>query len=290
MIDLKDEHAVATAAAGVAPDRALRSPLFRESALLVTLALVGAGLEFPLAVALKSLDRSKLASALPFLGVTLVLTSMVPLALRLSSQLGLPGAPIIAAKISRAHLHVSIRNFLKVTLGYALLAPLAGGAALTLVVAPMLLMRPGAMHLPMSPILSAAPGRIAGVGALVAVAAAVSEEIQFRLVLFAIVAWVARLFSRDGAERPGRRAMWCATIVQGYAFGMIHLVPVGGSMFHSKTMLLLAGLLMPQTWEGVVFGRLYLRRGLEAAMLAHATMDAALFAIAAVAVLGTPPG
>jgi len=135
-----------------------------------------------------------------------------------------------------------------------------------------------------------APGRIAGVGALVAVAAAISEEIQFRLVLFAIVAWMARLFSRDSAGRPGRGAMWCATIVQGYAFGMIHLVPFAGSMFHSKILLLLAGLLMPQTWEGVVFGRLYLRRGLEAAMLAHATMDTALFAIAAAAVLHTPLG
>jgi hypothetical protein len=290
VIDLRDEHAVATAAADAAPDRALRSPLFRESALLITLALVGAALEFPLAVALKSLDRSKLGGALPFLGVTLVLTSMVPLALKLSRQLGLPGAPIIAAKLSRASLHVSIRNFLRVTLGYALLAPVAGGVALALVVVPMLLLRPGGMHLPMSPILSAAPGRIAGVGALVAVAAAISEEIQFRLVLFAIVAWIARLFSRNSVGLPGRRAMWCATLVQGYAFGMIHLVPVGGSMFHSKILLLLAGLLMPQTWEGVVFGRLYLRRGLEAAMLAHATMDAALFAIAAVAVLRRPLG
>ena len=42
---------------------------------------------------------------------------------------------------------------------------------------------------------------------------------------------------------------------------------------------------MPQTWEGIVFGRLYLKRGLEAAMLAHAIMDVALFALAAIGVL-----
>jgi hypothetical protein len=34
-----------------------------------------------------------------------------------------------------------------------------------------------------------------------------------------------------------------------------------------------------------VFGRLYLRRGLEAAIIAHASMDVALFAMAAIGVL-----
>jgi len=50
---------------------------------------------------------------------------------------------------------------------------------------------------------------------------------------------------------------------------------------------LIGGLLMPQTWEGVVFGRLYLRRGLEASILAHASMDVALFALAAIGVSRT---
>ncbi len=50
-------------------------------------------------------------------------------------------------------------------------------------------------------------------------------------------------------------------------------------MFHSTSRFMLGGLVMPQTWEGVVFGRLYLRRGLEASIIAHASMDVALFAI-----------
>lgn len=292
MIEPGEEPVADASTADVAPHRARRSPLFRESALLRTLALVGALLEFPLAVALKSLDLSKLGRALPFLWVTLVFVSLVPLALTLIPRLGLPGAPIVAAKISGEKLHVSIRNFLKITMGYAILAPVVGGCVLGLVVVPILLLHPGgsSLKLPMSPILTAAPGRIAAFGVLVAVTAAISEEIQFRLVLFALAAWVARLFSRDDSGAPGRGAMWCATFVQGYAFGMIHLVPVAGAMFHSKIVLLLAGLVMPQTWEGVVFGRLYLRRGLEASMLAHATMDAALFVIAALAMSHSPLG
>ena len=47
---------------------------------------------------------------------------------------------------------------------------------------------------------------------------------------------------------------------------------------------------MPQTWEGVVFGRLYLRRGLEASIIAHATMDVALFTFAAIGVLSAHVG
>jgi len=47
---------------------------------------------------------------------------------------------------------------------------------------------------------------------------------------------------------------------------------------------------MPQTWEGVVFGRLYLRRGLEASIIAHAVMDFALFALAAIGLLSAHLG
>ncbi len=135
--------------------------------------------------------------------------------------------------------------------------------------------------------LTVAPGRIAFVGASVAIAAAVSEEIQFRFVLFAIFGWIVRLMSRDARGHPGRRALWIVTIVQGYLFGLIHLAPLAGTLFHSTWRLLLGGLVMPQTWEGVVFGRLYLRRGLEASIIAHASMDVALFAMAAIGVLHT---
>ena len=130
--------------------------------------------------------------------------------------------------------------------------------------------------------LTVAPGRIAIVGASVAIAAAVSEEIQFRFVLYAILGWFAAIMSRDPRGYPRRGALWTVTIAQGYLFGLIHLAPVAGTLFHSTWQLLLGGLLMPQTWEGVVFGRLYLRRGLEASVIAHASMDVTLFVLAAI--------
>lgn len=259
----------------------------RESALLAALAIAGAVIEYPLAFALKSLDRSDLVRALPFLGVTVVMAALIPSSLRLSAELGLPAAPLLAAKIAGERLHFSIRSLLRVSIGYAFLAALAGASVLVLVIVPLVLIQRGGagLKLPNTPMMTVAPGRIAFVGASVAIAAAVSEEIQFRFVLYAILGWMLRLMSRDSRGHPGRRALWVVTIVQGYLFGLIHLAPLAGTMFHSTPKLLLGALVMPQTWEGVVFGRLYLRRGLEASIIAHASMDVALFAFAAIGVL-----
>jgi len=272
---------------GAGGARAPRAAWRRESALLIALAIAGAVVEYPLAMAIKSLDRSETGRALPFLGVTFVLASMVPLALRINGQLGLPGAPLIAARIAGEKIHFSIRSLARVSIGYAILAAAVGAGVLVMVIVPLVFIARGGagVSIPKPPMLTVAPGRIAIVGALVAIAAAVSEEIQFRLVPYAIFGWIARLISRDSGGYPGRRALWIVTLAQGYLFGIIHLLPVGGALFHSTSKFLIGGLVMPQTWEGVVFGRLYLRRGLEASMLAHASMDVVLFALAAIGML-----
>ena len=256
----------------------------RVSILLAVLTILGGTIEYPLALALKSLDRSELLRATPFLAITLVLAALIPLALKLNVSLGLPGAPLIAAKYAGENLYFSIRSLIKVSLGYALLAAITGATVLGIVLLPMLIKHRG-LALPTSPMLTVPPVRIAIVGALVAIAAAISEEIQFRLVLYAILGWLAALISRDSRRHPGRAALWIVTLLQGYAFGMVHLAPLAGAFFHSTSRLMLAGLVMPQTWEGVVFGRLYLRRGVEASIIAHASMDLALFVFAAIGVL-----
>jgi membrane protease YdiL (CAAX protease family) len=260
----------------------------REATLLAALAIGGALVEYPLALAIKSLELSDLRRALPFLGVTIVLASLIPLALRLNRELGLPGAPLIAAKLAGVKLHFSIRRLLRVSFGYALLAALAGAIVLVIVLIPLVIKHnSGGPVIPSPPMLTVAPGRVALVGASVAIAAAVSEEIQFRLVLYAIFGWIVRLLSRDSHGYPGRGALWIATIAQGYLFGLIHLAPLAGTLFSSTSRFLIGGMLMPQTWEGVIFGRLYLRRGLEASIIAHASMDVSLFALAAIGMLRT---
>lgn len=258
----------------------------RESTILASLAIAGAVVEYPLAMAIKSIDVSELVRALPFLVITIVFASLIPLSLRLDSDLGLPGAPLLAAKIAGRKLHFSIRSLLRVSFGYAILAALGGAVVLVIVLIPLVIKHSsgGSSSIPSPPIFTVAPARVAFVGASVAIAAAVSEEIQFRLVLYALFGWIARLMSRGSNRFPGRGALWIVTIAQGYLFGLIHLAPLAGTLFNSTSRFLLGGMLMPQTLEGVIFGRLYLRRGLEASIIAHASMDLGLFLLAAVGV------
>jgi hypothetical protein len=269
----------------------------RESAILIALVLLCEVLKSWLAIAIRFADRSEAGRTRPILAIVIVLTCMVPFAIRLSPQLGLPGAPLIAAKIAGEKLRFSIRSLLKISAGYALLALAAGAAVLLIVIVPIMMTHPGIGHMksPLSPMLKLAPASIAIIGTLIAIAAGVSEEIEFRLVLFAVFTWIARLITRDSSAGSRRGAFWFVTILQGYVFGMLHLIrlartiPIVASMVHSIPAILVAGMLLPQTWEGIVLGRLYLKRGLEASMLAHAMIDAALFVLVAIVMwLGAP--
>jgi CAAX prenyl protease-like protein len=262
----------------------------RESALLIALVLFCEALKLRLALAIRFLVRPDVVHALPHLAVTLLLTSMLPFALRINSRLGLPGAPLIAAKMAREKLPFRIRSLLKISAGYALLGLAVATSILFVVLVFIFIAHPGSgrMKLPLSPMRNLAPSRIAIVGTLTAIAAGISEEIEFRLVLFAVFTWIARLITRDSFGASRRGVLWFVTILQGYVFGMlhmnrlVHMLPLAALMLHSIPTILVGGLLMPQTWEGIVLGRLYLRRGLEASMLAHAMIDAALFMLVAI--------
>ena len=293
---MSEESTITYPTNGIASDAQLegarlsRAVLRRESALLIALVIVGEALKLRFALAIKFVDRPEVSRALPrHLAITIVLMSMVPFALRINPRLGLPGAPLIAAKIAGEKLHLRIRSLFKISAGYAMLALAVATSILIVVLVLVIMAHPsmGRMKLPRSPMMKLAPGRIAIVGTLTAIAAGISEEIQFRLVLFALFTWIARLLTRSPVGKTSRGALWCVTMLQGYVFGMIHLgrlahtIHIAAPMLHSIPAIAVAGLLLPQTWEGIVLGRLYLRRGLEASMLAHAMIDAALFVLAA---------
>ncbi len=172
----------------------------RESAILVALAIAGAVIEYPLALTIKSLDRSEFLRAIPFLAITVVLAfadtsgaSTQPRAriARRAAARGKDGRREITFLDSQA---ASSLVWLRDAGGgdgreragnsdRSAAADSSGGSA--------------GFKLPKPPMLTVAPGRIALVGALVAIVAAVSEEIQFRLVLYAIFGWIARLMSGD---------------------------------------------------------------------------------------------
>ena len=259
-----------------------RATRWRESALLIVLAIVSIAFE-DLALTPKTVDRQQFTSGLLVFAVEIGL--MVPFALSVNPWLGLPGAPLIAAKMAGEKLRLSIRSLLKISMRYAFLALILGGAVILIVYLPLVLAHPK-MQLTARPFMKLPPGRLAITGTLVSIAAGVGEEIQFRLVSFAVFAWIASLFTSGPSGPSSRGALWFATIMQAYVFGLIHRGPANDLLrlfgwSHSAIPLLASGLLVPQTWIGIVLGRLYLRHGLEASMVAHATIDITLFVVLA---------
>ena len=104
------------------------------------------------------------------------------------------------------------------------------------------------------------------------VGAALSEEMIFRFglmsALMGMMSWV-----RAGGRDPNDAwAFWVANIAQAAWFGFGHVAQ--GLLTSQSGGLALATLTAPQTWSGLVFGYVYRRWGLEAAIIAHLVSDA----------------
>ena len=281
------EASVSAPALPVDPHRMVR----RQAWLLTSLAIACVAIEIPFSFIFNADHHPPLSRIWLVLTLSVVLASLVPLGLRLCPSLGFPGAPWIAARLTGEPAPFSLRSLVASAALYAFGAAAMGAIVLGAVLLPVALMaHRGHLEMPQLPQFNTGPGGLALAGIPVAIAAGVSEEIEFRLALFAIFAAFFSWLESGRKEPPSRGGVWYATIMQGYLFGLIHLIPNAGVLHGKPVLLMLGGLLMPQTWEGVVFGRLYLRKGLEAAILAHAIMDFGLFIIAMIGMLGVHGG
>jgi membrane protease YdiL (CAAX protease family) len=282
-------HCTAPAAEPAAKPVMPRSVFLKETACLMAVAIAGVALELPLGLGLKAIFHFEAGRQLWQFGAFAALTCTVPLAVKLNPKLGLPGAPLISAKFAGLPAPWRFRGLIRIAFVYALAAAGIGGGVLAILV------MAGAFHMPVGshgafPIADGAKmaGRLAVLGTIAAIGAGLSEEILFRLCLFTILAVLLRPIMHDRAGRPSRAALWCATIVQGYLFGLTHLIAGAPALLKMKMAMLIVAVALPQTWQGIVFGRLYLKRGLEAAMIAHTIMDVGLllFAAASLHIMG----
>ncbi len=120
------------------------------------------------------------------------------------------------------------------------------------------------------------PGALAGL--LASAGAGVAEETWLRLGVMTILAWpVARLLGHS--EIPPIVA-WPANVLTALAFGLIHLPQL--AQFGAATPTAIAGTLLGNGIGGVVFGWLYWRRSLVAAILAHFAADLILHVLPAI--------
>ena len=106
---------------------------------------------------------------------------------------------------------------------------------------------------------------------LVVLYSAIAEELEFRLVLATLVAWIALLvLSRLGRPSPSI-AIWVGILASALCFGLAHVGNLPNVPHPYLRAVTLDGV------AGIVLGWLYWRRGLEAAIAAHLAADVFIY-------------
>ncbi|HEV3118934.1 MAG TPA: CPBP family intramembrane glutamic endopeptidase [Gemmataceae bacterium] len=111
---------------------------------------------------------------------------------------------------------------------------------------------------------------------LASFAGGVCEELVFRFGLMTLIVWLGIKLVR--CQRPGRSLLWTANLLAAVPFALVHLVNAA-SLGIPITFGLIISILVLNGVAGLVFGWLYARHGIEAAMLAHFVLDFAQFVI-----------
>jgi membrane protease YdiL (CAAX protease family) len=115
-------------------------------------------------------------------------------------------------------------------------------------------------------------------GFLASISAGTNEEILFRLGPMTLFVYLGAKLSRQG-ERPAAGVVWTSMVLATLLFGIVHLpqaAAIGGALPAS----LVAYTLLGNGLGGVVFGWLYWKQGLLAAVTAHFAADIVLHVIA----------
>ncbi len=98
----------------------------------------------------------------------------------------------------------------------------------------------------------------------------IGEELLLRWGLMTAVVWVGhRVFGRNQA-RPSAAVMWVSIFLTAVVFGVGHLPALAG--YVDLTPFVVVRTVALNALGGIVFGWLYWRRSLEAAMLSHASV------------------
>jgi hypothetical protein len=107
----------------------------------------------------------------------------------------------------------------------------------------------------------------------------IGEEIQLRLFMMSLLAWLGSFIRRTPEGKPTSVILWIANILAALLFGLGHLG--GMSLILPLTALVVIRTVLVNSVGGIIFGWLYQTRGLESAMIAHFTADIVLHVLLA---------
>lgn len=114
-------------------------------------------------------------------------------------------------------------------------------------------------------------------GFLAAFYGGIVEELLLRFFLMTLIVWVLWRFVQKGAGAPSNLVIWTAIIFAAVLFGLGHL-PATATLTTITPLIVFRAIFLNGV-GGVVFGWLYWKRGLEAAIVAHFTTDIVLLVI-----------
>ena len=100
----------------------------------------------------------------------------------------------------------------------------------------------------------------------------ITEEVQMRLFVMTLVAAIGGLVFKDEDGRPEKSVLWFAIVTAAVIFGIGHL-PSMAAMGIPITPLVITRAVILNGIGGVMFGWLYMKSGLESAMIAHFSAD-----------------
>jgi hypothetical protein len=173
------------------------------------------------------------------------------------------GAPIIESWLAGEKVGTQVRSILKPTI------ILGVGLAVAVVVLDRLIFRP------LLPGFSTVITQVSGwQGLLVSFYGGIVEELLMRLFILSVCAWLLGRISHTPARLPSRGAMWGAIIISALVFTGGHLPAT--SLTVAITPLVVVRALVLNGMLGLLYGYLYWRHGLEAAMLSHFSSDIVL--------------
>jgi membrane protease YdiL (CAAX protease family) len=189
----------------------------------------------------------------------ILLAIAVGLGLLAAQRVGLR-APFIEAWLARAPVRPALRELrLPITVALGL------GVAIVIIALDRLVFRAATGELAGAGV--APPARWQGV--LASFSRRIHEELLIRLGVMSLLAWLLARGPRRADGTPGSRAFWLAIVGSATVFGLAHLpltAPLASPLVVTRAVVL-------NGIAGMLFGWLYWRRGLEAAMAAHWSAD-----------------
>ena len=231
--------------------------------ILTGLAVLGILAVFPFVLAVYSEKLAKIPIALPLLIVlqvlqgALLLGGATALGLILGRKVGLT-TPLLDALENRSGALVVLKGILPMAL-------LGASAAFVVVILSLPVFKPY-LPAPSHPV-NIAPWK----GLLASLYGGIDEEILLRLFLMTLLAWLLSLKWRSTDGSTGKTVLLAANVIAALVFGAGHLPAMAA--VRPLTPAVIAMALTLNGVGGVIFGCLYISRGLEAAMIAHCFAD-----------------